>query len=147
MTESAYARDLRVVWWPNPQCYTVATGDDPPPAVYLDTPDPERPDVWLWVARLDARPIENVPDSANPDEVFYALIGEPENLDDMTLLVWAVRYRGWLSTSFVEEVHDGPDAMGRLIEQGLFEQARDQEPVFRLTEAGAAKAAMLAAED
>lgn len=161
MTDSAYTYDPRVIWWPAAQCYTVGHGD-PPPAVYLDTPDPERPDAWTWVARLDAEPMPGVPDSRDPDRIIQAIVGDPIDAtdDEIHLLTHAAAMGGWLSADYItgvpqtqwpsgDQVHSvHAEALGAaaeaLLEYGLFAYVDDRDGArYVLTDAGAAKAAEL----
>ncbi len=145
MTESAYARDPRVVWHDSPQCFTVQTGADPPPAVYQGAIDGD-PDVWVCRPDPPWERIEGVPDSRNVDDVFYALIGEPQSMDEHALLLWAGRTdEGWLHATVVAEMHDGPGSMARLVEQGMFVYHEEYDAYY-LTTNGVAKAAMLDGE-
>ncbi len=144
MTESAYARDPRVVWHDSPQCFTVATGADPPPAVYQGAIDGD-PDIWVCRPDPPWERIEGVPDSVDLDEVLHALIGEPVTREEVGLLIWATRREGWLTVQFVDEFPNGRDGMARLVEQGAFEYHEDHGGGYALTEAGAARAAQAAA--
>lgn len=143
MTETVYARDLRVIWRPDPQwCYEVLSEHDSPWTVYhqsdsggyWDATDPEGD----WDARVSGM--------ESADQVIHGIIGDPVDATDdqvQLLIVGAGREFGYVSAVEDHEVL----AMDVLVACGLFVAADTGEGawpgMFQITAAGVAKAAML----
>ncbi|GAA1026793.1 hypothetical protein GCM10009557_05720 [Virgisporangium ochraceum] len=139
MTETMYTRDLRVIWWPSHEAFTL--------------PDAEHPwtvarsgDTGLWHgydAHGDAS--MDVSRKTHPDEVIHGIIGEPQDATNEEAFLLLAAQSEPMPQSVAYDTLAAGKEMDHLIERGLFEQVIHNEVTYcQLTEAGAAKAAMLA---
>ncbi len=138
MTETMYARDLRVIWWPEQQVFELPDGDAGSWVVYLGG-------YQKWAALNQERSYcQEVSGKDTADEVLHGIVGEPDlaSDDEVRLLTVATANDSnlWVDTE------DGTDAeaINQLVERDLLELYSDTGDfaIYRLTARGVAKVAM-----
>ncbi len=136
MTQTMYARDLRVIWWPEQQVFELPDGDAGSWTVYEGG-------YQRWGA-LDQEGnfCQDVSGGLNADETIRGIIGEPQPASEWeAYTLGRLIELGWMSGGFDA---DEDAALTNLALRGLAVQIeQDRRMVWRSTERGQAKAAML----
>lgn len=135
MTETMYARDLRVIQWPQQDASFDLVDDDG--RSWFVTPSTEQ-GRW-WGADPDG---EVWHDGHTEDEVIYGIIGDPQDATEWEVYTLGRLIElGWMSGG---SNADEDTALANLTLLGLAVKIeQDRRMVWRSTDRGVAKAAML----